>query len=165
MNSADRTNLGALLATVGAGYSKQITEALVDFYWQGLEDLRFEDINRAFRYLARTSEFMPTVAAVRKLIEKPKESPKLRAAAQWNNAVAWVRHSGRFYDHEGDDPITAKVVSAMGAQLRDMPCDGFDRSQAERRFIEAYVEIAITEDLRERLEGPEETKRLTCGGM
>lgn len=142
MTNSDRPRFSQLVLAMAATFSKPADSAMLLGYWIGLEDLPVDQIETAIVRCMRSSEYLPTVAQIRSAVAGPAASPKLRAASQWPNAVAWARHSGRFLDHEGDDPITRKVVEVMSGELRDLPCEGFERSRLERRFCDLYAELA-----------------------
>lgn len=126
--------------------SAEDTQGMALFYAAGLEDIDVAAARAAIIRLARTSEWMPTVAAIRAAAITNELGARRAGAEAWGEVLAAMRTKGSHrypgVDFWFDDAVTQRVVRALGwADL----CAS-DNSVADRaRFIEAYDQITKTE--------------------
>lgn len=114
MNSQDRDAFGKMLAMLGEYYSKEITENLLEIYWQGLERFDIQDVRRAFnKHVANadTGQFMPKIADVVKFIEGNKDTAAMEA---WSTVARAIREHGVYKTVVFNDEIIHEVITEMG---------------------------------------------------
>lgn len=93
MQDCDQKAFKLLLLSLGAAFNVQVTPAILEAYWLGLEDLPIDDAAKGVKRCISECEFMPRPVHIR---EKAKEQPKaLSAAVEWERLVQEVRSFGR----------------------------------------------------------------------
>ena len=115
-------------------------------YSVGLGDLEVAKVKAAVTRLARTSEWLPTIAAIRAAVGVVEHGEQSTGTEAWETVLSAIRRYGSHrtpgIDFSFGDPITARVVKALHwGEL----CAS-DNAIADRaRFVDAYADIAKTE--------------------
>lgn len=65
MTNDDRPRFLVALTVLGVMFKTEVSEALAEAYWIGLEDIDLEDVEYAAKRLLRESKFMPVAAEIR----------------------------------------------------------------------------------------------------
>jgi hypothetical protein len=120
--------------------------AMTAMYTLGLIDLEYKLVQQALGRLVRTSEWMPTVAAIRDAVGVVAHGRKPTGAEAWGEVVAAMKRYGSHRtpgnEFTFNDPIVARVVRMFG--WRDLCAS--DNAHADRaRFIDAYDRISMQE--------------------
>ena len=114
----------------------------------GLGDLEVPKVKAAVTRLARTSEWLPTIAAIRAAVGVVEHGEQSTGAEAWETVLSAIRRHGSHrtpgIDISFGDPITAcGVVKALnwGELLRERQRDRGPSSVS----VDAYADIAKTE--------------------
>lgn len=123
-------------------------EAMTWMYGQGLKDLDHALVKRALTRIARTSRFIPTIAEIREaagIITHGNLRTGVEAWGPVHRAIGtYGSHRTPGVDFRFEDPITTRVVSALGwLDLCASEHDAMPHFRA--RFIDAYEQIAKDE--------------------
>lgn len=143
-------------ASQRARMSPEDAKAMVLAYSVGLDDLDVALVRQAVTRLVRTSEWIPTVAAIRKAVGVVAHGSAPTGGEAWGDVMTAIRRYGSHrtpgIDFEFRDPIVTRIVRAFG--WRDLCAS--DNPHADRaRFIETYEQA----DQNERTEA-----QATSGG-
>jgi hypothetical protein len=76
MLANERTRFTLLIQAMASTFRAEVTPALLEGYWIGLDDLKLDDVRAAVRSGMRDCEFLPTVAKLRELA-RPRVIPSL----------------------------------------------------------------------------------------
>ncbi len=125
---------------------KQLSAPALELYWNAMQHWSLQDFQAAANHLIRVGEFMPT----------PKDFEDLRKAGRQTATEIWltVRRYMRWGLHGwtiDDDcpPMIAKCIQVIGGPNAIAQCDENKLHFLERRFVQAYEELAEVEDHRQ----------------
>jgi hypothetical protein len=102
------------LLAVADYYGKELSENVVDLYWNGLRDYDLGAVQRALWAHVRnpdTGQWMPKIADVAKVVQGRTDD---QAAVAWSKVDQAVRRVGTYQCVVFDDPIIHRVVIDMG---------------------------------------------------
>lgn len=102
------------LLAVADYYGKELSENVVDVYWNGLREYDLASVKRALWAHARnpdTGQFMPKVADVARVMQGRTDD---QAAIAWSKVNQAVRRVGTYQCVVFDDPVIHRVISDMG---------------------------------------------------
>jgi hypothetical protein len=153
MDQADYPRFRAVMAGMSKLYERELDTVLLDAYWLALRAWPRLEFEQAAAELMRTSEFMPRPAAFHALRER---------ARQQSASEAWFTSGVSLSDRAN----RAMRIATQGRYVGHIPVD--ELQWVQKRFLEAYAEIADVEDARaalghapsDRLEAPEQIRRL-----
>lgn len=120
--------------------------AMATLYALSLADVDFARCKAAVVRLVQTSRMMPSVADIRAELGIVQHGVVRAGAEAWGEVLRAMRtrgsHRSPGVDFEFADPITARVVTALG--WLDL-CASDNQAADRARFIEAYDQISRTE--------------------
>lgn len=136
---------GAVVKYMLAGFPAQRQKmrdeditAMTAFYYAGLADLDAAVVKKAIERVARTAEFIPTVAVIRKAVGVVHHGEESAAAIAWGEVHRFMGSKGAYrtpgVDFEFSDPLVAKIVRSIGWE--SMCTGATDHIRA--RFMDAY---------------------------
>lgn len=118
MHSRDLEKFTILIAGIGELYGKNISDHLVDIYWQVLKQYQFEDVHNAFQSHIQNpdcGQFLPKPADIVRWIEGSGETKALLAWAKVERAVIQI---GSYQSVVFDDPLIHAVLENMGGWVK-----------------------------------------------
>lgn len=162
-----RTEVRELITMLAAAWpawaakvaDKQSARLLTDLWAATLGDVELADAIAAVQVHLATSEWPPTVAAIRKAVTEAKRPPSRAGAEAWGDVLRACQRWGAGGSPRFDDPVVASVVASLG--WREL-CLSENVTADRARFIAAYEEIRDRVDLDARL--PETMRRLDDAG-
>lgn len=127
MRVEDREQFALVVSALAATFNRDATEALLEGYWIGLNDLALPAVKRAAAVAMRECRFMPTVVELRDLAGEL--SPQGRAVLAWGILEKTVLLVGGYKSVDFDDPCLNATVRNLGGWERicEMPADEFDK--------------------------------------
>lgn len=141
-----RGEMGKLLTVIEEGWPGQMSEEAAALYVEALADLDGPSALGAVKRLLLTSEYRPTVAAVRSAVGR-EGFPALPEAMAQARAVARYREQRAYVNGSGYEPVPPVVHDAVMRACDALPMTHFGW---ERRFESVYS--SVTEAPASRLE-------------
>lgn len=149
MLATDFQRFKAVMAGMGKLYERDIDSVLMDAYWLALRDWDLTDFEQAAGHLMASAKFMP----------KPSEFNDLRKAARPVVAEAWLTARKVWKSAAAvsgnrvtsGDPLTDRVIEAMGGYAVMAMSDTSKLHFQEKRFAELYESIQDANDVRQAL--------------
>lgn len=122
------------VAAVATG--KELTQEVFTVYWELLQEYPIEDVDAAFRHLAKTSKWFPKVAEIIDQITPAEPDTEQVAIAEWDSVVLMLKDSR---NARSSNPITERVVKDLGGywHLGNLSMDELKWQQ--REFVRRYV--------------------------
>lgn len=102
------------LLAVADYYGKELSENVVDLYWNGLREYDLASVKRALWAHARnpdSGQFMPKIADVARVMQGRTDD---QAAIAWSKVNQAVRRVGTYQCVAFDDPVIHRVIADMG---------------------------------------------------
>lgn len=102
------------LLAVADYYGKELSENVVDLYWNGLREYDLASVKRALWAHARnpdSGQFMPKIADVARVMQGRTDD---QAAIAWSKVNQAVRRVGTYQCVVFDDPVIHRVIADMG---------------------------------------------------
>lgn len=102
------------LLAVADYYGKELSENVVDLYWNGLREYDLASVKRALWAHARnpdSGQFMPKIADVARVMQGRTDD---QAALAWSKVNQAVRRVGTYQCVVFDDPVIHRVIADMG---------------------------------------------------
>jgi hypothetical protein len=103
-----------ILLAVADYYGKELSENVVDLYWNGLREYDLAAVQKALWAHVRnpdTGQFMPKIADVARALQGRTDD---QAAVAWSKVDQAVRRVGTYQCVVFDDPIVHRVLIDMG---------------------------------------------------
>lgn len=151
MRDSDRERFVAVINAVAASFGSEPTEALLEGYWLGLEDLPMERVEAAAKRAIRSQSRMPRPAELRELSG---EAPIAVLAVQ-----AWSKlreAAGRYGAYSSVDfgPVMNATIRAMGGWNRfcTEELNDFVRKDFEKTYG-AFAAMGVAEEQGRHLVG------------
>lgn len=113
MRDSDLIEFSTTLLAVADYYGRELSENVVDVYWNGLREYDLEAVKKALWAHARnpdTGQFMPKVADIAKVTQGRTDD---QAAVAWSKVNLAVRRVGTYQCVVFDDPIIHRVLADM----------------------------------------------------
>lgn len=147
MTDVESQKLVAMLFALFPGQTHRLTPDLARqtaaAYRRMLADLDYGSATAALERVAATSEFFPTVAAIRAAVVSVNDGDVRQGAAGWGDVLSAVSRWGinrtPGADFHFDDPIVQKCVNDFGWQNI---CNSENQVADRARFIDHYDRIA-----------------------
>lgn len=132
----NRREIAALLAVCAAAYPHvSVTKETAALYADMLADVDFEVAQRGVRRLIATSQFFPTVAAIREQVAALLDPAAPSPAAAWGEVMLKIREVGHYHQPEWSHPAIATAVSTIG--WRDL-CMSDNQAVNRAHFWKVY---------------------------
>lgn len=135
------------LVKFGSVFDKTITPLLKATWYEALQDLDATVVEAACLQVAKTAEFFPSPAAIRKQIDSAKcNAFNLKVEQDWQRFLLWLR---RFYHpdlgvHQNAPALAPPVLAAVRAAggFRFLAnCSESELQWAKKRFVNEVVRI------------------------
>jgi hypothetical protein len=133
MTRPEAARLVAIL--IAAFPQSQVTEQTSKVYETLLADLDFETAQAAVHRLARTLNWLPTIAQIRSAAVEVQHGARRIGSEAWGDVVAEIRRVGAYGDPRWSDPTVESCVRALG--WRNL-CLGQNEAADRARFVELY---------------------------
>lgn len=107
----------AILTGVADYYSKELSEGVIELYWQGLQQYDIQAVEKALWDHTQNpdnGQFMPKIADLTRAMQGRTQD---QAAIAWSKVDQAVRRIGTYQDVVFDDPIIHRVISDMGGWI------------------------------------------------
>lgn len=127
-------NYAPQLARLGIEQVRQMAEICADM----LQDLEFDVVKAAAERLMASSEFMPTIAAIRSAALSITDGPQRPGGDAWGDVLKAVSRFGIYRTPSFDDPVVARCVRQLGWTE---VCNSTNRPADRARFIELYDQL------------------------
>lgn len=117
MHQDDLPQFATILVTIGALYSKSISDYLTDIYWEALQKFDLVAIKQAFKVHIsnpNSGQFFPKPADLIKIISK-QETTAQRA---WLKLEYAITQAGIYRSVEFDDPLIHATIAAIGGWIK-----------------------------------------------
>lgn len=117
MKNEDKPQFAALMGALSEYYNRDISDALIGMYWQGLERYDLVTIREALnRHMQNTDtgQFFPKIADIGKMLSGTSND---RALLAWAKVDKAVRHVGQYQTVAFDDALIHRVLQDMGGWI------------------------------------------------
>jgi hypothetical protein len=117
MTNSDKPNFAALMTALGDYYARELSDAVIDMYWRGLQHYDLAVVKEALnRHMQNpdSGQFMPRIADIARMLGGTTQDAALVAWAKVDRAV---RSVGTYADVVFDDPLIHRVLHDMGGWL------------------------------------------------
>lgn len=114
MVESEQTDFAKTLLAVADYYGRELSENVVDLYWNGLREYDIDSVKRALWAHVRnpdTGQFMPKIADVAKMTQGRTDD---QAAVAWSKVDQAVRRVGTYQCVVFDDAVIHRVLLDMG---------------------------------------------------
>lgn len=112
----NRQDLANVVNALAAAFNRPVTQALLEAYWIGLNDLAQADLARAAAAAIRTAKYMPTPADLRGLAGEM--TPETRAVYAWESVQEAIAVAGYGRSVDFDDPLVNATLRNLGGWER-----------------------------------------------
>lgn len=117
MKHEDKTQFATLMGALSEYYNRDISDALIGMYWQGLEHYDIgavrESLNRHMQN-PESGQFFPKIADISKMLGGTTSDKALNAWAKVDKAIRYV---GPYQSVAFDDPLIHRVLQDMGGWI------------------------------------------------
>ena len=139
-----KIEFSALMATIGEVFDKQITEAVLDIYYDIFKDYSIEQLKNAFNRVIRNHQYntLPKPADILEYLEGTRDDKALIA---WLQAKEAVSKGGYYASIIFKDPIIAHVLNELGGWQQFCCAPIAELPFIEKRFMEMYRVFAKRE--------------------
>ena len=148
MTDSERSRFVIVVSALGATFQREVTEAFLEGYWIGLNDLSLPSLEWAAREAIQTCKFMPTPAELRELTGEMK--PADRAFLAWDVLQRAVLRFGFYKSVDFDDRTINAAVRSLGGWMSLIERWEVEGSKWIRvEFLKTYEALArggITEE-------------------
>lgn len=117
MTPRDKHEFAALMTALGDYYGRELSDAVIGMYWQGLERYDIAAVREALnRHMHNpdTGQFFPKIADISRMLAGTTQDAALVAWAKVDQAV---RRVGTYADVVFDDPLVHRVLHDMGGWM------------------------------------------------
>jgi hypothetical protein len=144
MTDADRQEFALRITALGAARRAELTEAVFEALWLGLEDLSLEELSRAVESAIRQGgRWLPSAEELRQLAgQQPLDAKAIRA---WNIMRQAIQRHGPYRTVDFDEPAINATVRTLGGWVRLCSTDTEEMDRYIRReFERIYRELSRT---------------------
>jgi len=126
-----------LIIPMGEIFDKQITEAILDIYYEIFKDYSIEQLRESFNKIIRTHKYN-TLPKPADILEYLEGSPSDKSLIAWVKAKEAVSKGGYVASIEFDDPIISHCLQELGGWqwFCSVPID--ELPFVEKRFRDLY---------------------------
>lgn len=117
MKHKDKPTFAALMSALADYYARNLSDAVIGMYWQGLERYDIEAVREALnRHMQNpdSGQFMPKIADISRMLAGTTQDAALVAWAKVDQAV---RRVGGYADVVFDDALIHRVLHDMGGWM------------------------------------------------
>jgi hypothetical protein len=132
----DKNEFLKLMMPLGEIFDKQITESILDIYYDIFKDYSINILKTAFNKVIKTYQFN-TLPKPADILEYLEGTPQDKAMIAWLQAKEAVQKGGYYASIEFSDPIISYCITELGgcAPISELPF-------IEKRFLELYRVLA-----------------------
>ena len=112
MQRSDRPKFLECISALASAFGKEPTEAMLQGYWLGLQDLELADLQSSVTRSIRESEWFPKPIELRRFAGVMSHSE--RAVIAWSAVTKAVGSKGSYASVDFDDPIVNATLRNMG---------------------------------------------------
>ncbi len=140
----------ALMVLYAAFPNTEWSEATQAVYAKYLADIPVDDLRTVIAQAIATCKFPPSIAEIRDTWHNLQHADRLTWAEAWDAVQREIRRIGSYSTPRFDDPITAKVVEAMGWKTM---CAALTENVATDRaqFRQMYEGYASRQEVAQKL--------------
>lgn len=139
MQNRDREAYVVAMNALCGMFRVEPSEPFLDGYWMALQDVSIDDVRAAVVKAARTCQFMPPAAELRKLAGAGAEQASIDA---WNGVVNAIRKFGA-YESVDFGPTVNAAVRAVGGWRRLCTADSAElHAFIRREFAQALEALS-----------------------
>ena len=143
MQGSEINKFQALMYGVGEYYNREISDVLMDIYWEGLKQFPYESVSHAAQLHMKNPEggqFFPKLGDFNRHLTG---SSTDKALSAWVKVDKAVRTIGPFRSVVFDDPVIHAVISDMGGWIDFGNCNEEKDWQFKQiEFVKRYRGIA-----------------------
>jgi hypothetical protein len=99
------------MATLGELFDKQISESMLELYWEILKDFSEQEIMKVFNLAGRHCKFFPKPAELLEILEGDKQD---QAVLAWEKVYKATSSIGAYESVQFDDPVIHSCIKLMG---------------------------------------------------
>jgi len=117
MQATDKQRFANVLCGVADYYGKELSNATIGLYWQGLQQFDVTDVERALWEHTQNpdaGQYMPKIADLVRTLQGRTQD---QAALAWSKVDNAVRTVGTYVDVVFDDALIHRVVSELGGWI------------------------------------------------
>ena len=138
MNNNDKKQFAGLMVGLSEVYDKEITQPLMQLYFESLKDYSIKEVSAAFTRHIKTPDsgrFFPKPADVIQMLEGSADDKALLA---WSKVREAIERHGAYESIVFDDKIIHKVIFELGGWLYLCECKESDISFKANEFMKRY---------------------------
>lgn len=146
MRDSELIEFSKTLLAVADYYGKELSENVVDLYWNGLREYDLESVKKALWAHARnpdTGQFMPKIADIARVTQGRTDD---QAAIAWSKVDQAVRRVGTYQCVVFDDPVIHRVIVDMGGWVLIGGKDNKEWPFVAREFENRYRGYRMRDD-------------------
>lgn len=155
MHNNDLMNFTSILMGMGILYHQEISDKLIEIYWQALQGFEFRDLQRAYRLHVNnpdSGQYFPKPADIVKIIEGSGETKALHAWAKVEKAISQI---GSYQSIIFDDGLIHAVIEDLGGWIKLCNTLSTEMSYRAHEFQKRYMVLL--------LRPPERYPKFCCG--
>jgi hypothetical protein len=156
MNDSDKERFSLVIEQLCAGYGKEPTVPLLQFYWTGLRSLAFAELEFAATKAAERCRFMPTPAELRELAGASAPKPAGAALIALEQVRRAIRAHGRRGTFDFGDPMIHACIRGFGGWTALCNSDPDWTAQRWVKTWESLAGVGVTPQFAAPVEGGEE---------
>lgn len=146
MQPSDGNRFRNLMRGVGRMFGQDLDDVVLDAYWIALRDWTLKDFEAACAHLMSNSKFMPRPADFNALRKAGEPTPSEAWQTAMDNCLGWRTGSSN-----AGEMIDSVVRSVGGYRAIALADEETALPHIERRFKEAYTQLADRQPVREAL--------------
>jgi hypothetical protein len=113
MTNCDEERFAALMLEMAEAVSQEASPFKIEIYFKHLQDMPYEDVERAFQNIIRTriTATFPKVAEIRQAVHG---DPQDKALIAWEQLINSIRCVGGYRSIMFDDPAITAIIEREG---------------------------------------------------
>jgi len=131
----DKQKFIEILGTAAEVYGSQLSEILLDVYWNVLKPFSDEDVAKAFEQAIRTLKWMPKPSEILEIMEGPLQS---RPSEALQCLISAMKHVGAYRSVVFEDKAIHGVVEAWGGWMEVCRLTNDELRYKGKEFKELY---------------------------
>lgn len=116
-------------------FDKPFSQALLDIYWRGLEDLSIEQFESAVTVVIRSAKWFPKISELRELAHG---NPDERAIAAWEQVKEAIARGGYVSSVVFEDSKITRAIEHIGGWVKLCMAEGKDAKFMQKDFMAVY---------------------------
>ena len=142
MNNDHKAEFMKEIVIMAELFSKDLTESLMELYWQALSDMSLDGYKKAINKITQTSTFFPKPVDFRNALAGDTDT---KAVIAWEKVMRAKSSVGSYGSVRFDDPLIHSVISMMGGWVAVCRMEEFDSEKWQRiEFEKSYKALSKT---------------------